>query len=151
WVYGPEFAACNLLTRTEGVHLPPADDIDPVPVGHHGGERAVGVRPNLLPGQGVEPVRAPLERGEVDDAVDDGRRAGDRAVRGELPEDRSRRRVEGVERVVVRADEDAAVPDRRGAVHEAAGLVRPAQLSALLAVRVDVTVGRAEIDARVGD
>src|SRR5262249_17770584 len=91
------------------------------------------------------------ERGEIDDAVDDGGGAGDRAVHLLLPEDGSRRRVEGVEVVVVRAYEDAAMPDGRRAVHEAAGVARPAQLAAPLAVRGDVAVGRAEIDARVRD
>src|SRR6185436_14085445 len=138
-------------SRAERVHLAPADDVEPLSVGHYGRERAVRVRPHLLARGRVDPVRAALERGEVDDAVDDGRGARDRAVGVELPEDGSRRRVEGVEPVVVRADEDAAVPDGRRAVDEAAGFVRPAQLSALLAVRVDVTVGRAEIDAGVGD
>src|SRR5262249_29564198 len=46
---------------------------------------------------------------------------------------------------------DPAMPDRRRAVHEAPGAVRPAQLATLLAERVDEAVRRAEIDAGVGD
>src|SRR5215468_5976179 len=111
--YDPESAASKLFTRAEGVDLPPANEVEPLPVGHHGSERAVGVRPDLLTRFRVEPVRPALECGEVDDAVDHGRGPRDRAVRVELPEEGSRRRVEGVEVAVVRAHEDAAVPDSR--------------------------------------
>src|SRR5215469_11462673 len=116
WFYGPEVAASKLLARAEGVDLPPPDDVEPLPVGHHGREGAVRIGPHHLPGFRVEPVRAAFDRGEVDDAVDDGRRPRDWAVRVEFPEEDSRRRVECVERVVVRADEDAVAPDGGRAV-----------------------------------
>src|SRR5262252_8420724 len=102
----------RILTRAECIHLRPADHVDPPPVRHDRSECAVWIRPQLLPGAGVEPVRAPVQGREVDDAVYDGRRAGDRAVCVELPEDGSGRRVQGVERVVVRADVDPPLPDR---------------------------------------
>src|SRR4029077_4389776 len=68
-IYAPALEPCNLLTRTERVHLSPPHEVQTLTVGHDRGEGAVGVRPDLLPGARVERVRAPLERGEVDDAV----------------------------------------------------------------------------------
>ena len=77
---------------------------------------------------------------------------GDRAVRLELPEDarRSRRRSRrsGASRSRRR---HAVAPDRRRRVDVAAGRLRPAQLAARGAERVDLAVGRADVDAAVGD
>src|SRR4029077_955827 len=84
------------LRRTERVELGPAYDVEPLSVGHYRRERAVGIRPDLLPRECVEPVCTPLERREVDDPVDHGRGARDRAVRVELPQHGSRRRIDGV-------------------------------------------------------
>src|SRR5262249_43708364 len=126
WFYGPEVAASKLLTRAEGVDLPPADHIELLPVGHHGGERTVRERPHLLARFRVESVGAALERGEVDDAVDHGRGPRNRPIRVELPQQSSRCRVEGVEGAVVRADKNTALPDGRRAVDEPARALRPA-------------------------
>src|SRR5690242_8953634 len=122
--------SAGLLTplRGEGVYLGPADDVELPAVRHDGRERAVGPRPQLLARARVEAVGAAAERREVDDTADHGRRSGDRPVRVELPEDGARRSVEGVERLVVRADEDPVVPYGRRSVDVAAGAVRPAQL-----------------------
>src|SRR5215831_6703038 len=108
----PGFGRIQRPARAERVHLPPPDDVEMPAVGHDRAERAVRVCPQLLARARVEPVRSAVERREVDDAVDDGRRARDRPVGVEFPEDLPRGGVERVERLVVRADEDAALPDR---------------------------------------
>ncbi len=102
--------------RPEGVDLAPTHDVELGAVGHDRRERAVRIRPQLLARTRVEAVRAAAEGREVDDAVDDGPGARDRAVGVERPDDVSRGGVEGVEEVVVRADVDAVPPDRRRAV-----------------------------------
>src|ERR1700751_4518999 len=67
------------LRRTERVDLGPAHDVKPLSVGDAGRERAVGIRPDLFSRERVEPVGPPLESGEIDDAVDNRRRARDGA------------------------------------------------------------------------
>src|SRR5207247_8010038 len=91
------------------------------------------------------------EGGEVDDPVDQARRAGDLAVRAEAPADIAGRGVERVEDAVERADQDKIPPDGRRGVDIAAGRVRPAQLSGARAVGVDLPVRRADEDSTVGD
>src|SRR5262245_46109918 len=63
----PGLGRIHLRTRAERVHLAPADDVEMTAVGHNGGEGAVRERPQLLPGASVEPIRAAVQRREVDD------------------------------------------------------------------------------------
>ena len=69
----------------------------------------------------------------------------------ELPADVTGRGVERVEVAVVGTDEDVATPNRSRAVDEVAGSVRPAQLAGGGAEGVHLPVGRADVDAAVGD
>ncbi len=78
-------------------------------------------------------------------------RAGDRSVGRELPEHRARRGVEAVEAVRVRADVHPVAPDGRRRVDIAAGRLRPAELAARGAERVDLPVRPADVDAPVGN
>src|SRR5207244_2921516 len=58
--------------------------------------------------------------------------------------------VEAEEAAAVRPNEDPTLPDGRGGVDVAAGRLRPPQLPARRAERVDLAVGRADVDAAVG-
>ena len=69
----------------------------------------------------------------------------------EAPAPRPRTGVEGVERAVVGADQDELVHDGRPAVDVTAGLRRPRDLSGRRDERVHAAVGRADVDAPVGD
>src|SRR5262249_7146601 len=89
----PGIGGIARTARAERVHLAPADDVEMPPVGHHRSERAVRERPQLLARPRVESVRAPVKGREVHDSVDDRRRAGDRAVSVELPEEGARRGI----------------------------------------------------------
>src|SRR5712691_4779862 len=80
----------------------------------------VGPGPQLAAARRVDRVRPALQRCEVDDAVEDGRRAGDRAAGLELPALVPRSSVEGVEATTVGADEDELAPHRRRPVDVAA-------------------------------
>jgi hypothetical protein len=97
--------------RQQAVDARVAEEIEPRLVGHDRRVLAGGEAPDQTAGGGVQRVRPPGERGEVDDAVDHGGRPRDRSVRVIAPDQRARGRVECVERVVVGADEDASVPD----------------------------------------
>src|SRR4051794_34143828 len=110
-----------------------------------------GIAPHLLAVASVEAEGLPLQRREVDDAVDHARGAGNLAAGVEPPADIARGRVERIEGAVVGADHDVAAPDRGRAVDEVAGPVRPAELAARGAVGVHLPIGRAEVDASVGD
>src|SRR3954452_7387057 len=110
---------------------------------------AVGVGPDLPARARIQGVRAPLERREIDDAADHGRRAGDLAVRLERPPRGTRRCIEFVELLAVRPGEDEAVPRGRRRIDVVAGLVRPDQLPRRCAERVHLAVGRADVDAAV--
>ncbi len=134
----------------EAVQARVADEIEAGGVGDDRRVLPVGERPQLGPGPGIERVRRALQRGEVDAARDDGRRARDRPVGLELPQDRARRGVEREESPGVGADEHAVSPDRRRGVHEAAGRLRPAKLAARRAERVDLPVRRPDVHASVG-
>src|SRR5207249_10106526 len=68
---------------------------------------------------------AVAEVAEVDDAPDDRRRAGDRRPAPEAPQHPAVRRRGAVEQAVVRAEEDAAAPDRGRRVDVRAGVHRP--------------------------
>src|SRR4051794_11671595 len=138
------------LRRGEPVQLRVPHEVHPLRPGDDGRVLAVREAPDRLPRLHVEAVRAALQGREVDDAPEHGRRAGDRAVRLELPLDVAGRRVEGVEALGVRADEDELVPDRGRAVDVAARRLRPADATARRSERVDLAVGRADVHAAVG-
>src|SRR5688572_21787475 len=128
-----------------------ADEIEAIAVGHDARVLAVPERPEQPPVPRVERVRELVEGGEVDDAVQHGRRAGDVALRLEAPLDVARGGVERIEAVAVRADVDGPAPDGRRRVDIAARALRPAELPARRAVGVDLAIGRADVDAPVGD
>src|SRR5205807_9916581 len=98
-------------------------------------------------GTGGERVRVGGERREVDDAVDDRGGAGDRRACREPPAELARPAVEGIELVVVGADQDEAAPDGRRGVDVPAGAETPEQVTIPGRERVDVTVDRTGVDA----
>ena len=142
---------CHLPPLVEAVEPRVADQVEAGGVGDDRRVLAVGERPDRPARGRVERVRRPLERREVDAPGDDRGRAGDRAVRLELPEDRAGRRVEREEPVRVRAREDAVAPDGGRRVDEAARRLRPAKLAARGAERVHLAVGGADVDPAVRD
>src|SRR5207244_723610 len=105
-----------------------------------GGVLAVVEGPQLAPGARVEPVRVAVERREVDDAVDDRRRAGDLARRLEPPDDRSCRGVEAIEPLAVGAGVDALSPHGRRGVDVAARTGCPLEVTARRAEGIDLAV-----------
>src|SRR4051794_35928497 len=128
-----------------------ADEIEPRPIGDDAGVLPVPERPENAPVTRIERVGELVEGREVDDAVQDGRRAGDVALRLEAPLDVAGRGIERVEAVAVGADVDGLPRDRRRPVDVAAGALRPAQLSARGAVGVDLAVRGADVDTSVRD
>src|SRR5438067_3024505 len=133
------------------VQLRVADEVEAGLRGDGGGVLAGRIAPDLLAVPGVEAERPTVQRREVDDPVDHGRRSGDPAVGVEAPADVAGRGIERVEGAVVRADHDVSSPDGCGAVDEVAGAVRPAELPARGAVGIHLPVRRAQVDTPVGD
>src|SRR5512132_3726280 len=84
--------------------------------------------PELLPRFCIEGECTPLQRREVDDAVDDRGRAGDRPAGVEGPADLTGARVESIKTAGVGAGVDRAVPDGGRRVHVAAGGPGPQQV-----------------------
>jgi hypothetical protein len=113
-------------------------------VGDGRAEDAVRPVPDLLPGECVEPVGAPVPLfcvpggdapapragGEVDDAVDHTRGAVHRRGGGEAPEAVARCGVEGHEVPVVRSDVDPPLPDGGRGVDVGACVLRPQEPAA---------------------
>ena len=113
-------------------------------VGDGGTEDSVGPAPDELPGEGVQGVGAAVAApgrpggvaatagagGEVDETVDDARRAVDRGRGLEAPQPVPGRRVERHELTVVRADVDPLPPDRGRRVDVVAGALGPQQPAA---------------------
>src|SRR6476646_8310924 len=87
----------------ESVDLGVADQIEAGVVGDDGRVLPVRVAPELVSGDGVQPVGAALQRREVDAPRHDRRRPRDLAVRLEGPFDVARRGVVAVEGAVVGA------------------------------------------------
>src|SRR5262249_60533609 len=100
---------------------------------------------------GEEPGGPVVEAREVADSVDDGGCARDRRARLEGPAERAGAAVERVEDVVVRADEDEAVPDTGRGVDVAPGAEAPQGLPAQGRQRIDPAVERADVHAAGGD
>jgi len=80
---------------SERIHAPVADDVEALRVRHDRRVFAVGVDPDRTAVPGIQPIGAVGEGREVDDPVDDARRAGDLAVRAEAPADIAGRGLPG--------------------------------------------------------
>src|SRR5439155_13975972 len=78
-----------------------------------------------MPAARVDADDAVREAAGVGDAVDDGRRAGDRPAGSDLPEDAPARGRDAVEHAVVRAEEHAPAPRRGRRVDVRAGVDTP--------------------------
>src|SRR6266576_4508244 len=133
------------------VELRVADEIQTALRGDRGRVLARWVAPDQLSVARIEPESAAGQRREVDDPVDHARGAGDLAAGVEPPANIPRRGVERVEGAVIGADQDVPAPDGGRAVDEVAGPVRPAELAGGCAEGVHLSVGRADVDAAVGD
>ena len=128
-------------------------------------EHAVGPAPNELPGERVQGVGATVAApgrpggvpatagagGEVDETVDDARRAVDRGRSLKAPQPVPCRRVERHELTVVRADVDPLPPDRSPRVDVVAGALGPQQPSARGAEGVERAVRVPDEHAAVRD
>src|SRR5664279_1133316 len=134
-----------------------AGEVDAFAVADDRVEGAGGLFEHHAPRRDAKSVGAvPAEGGEVDDLADDRGRAGDPAVRVELPANAAGAGVERVEGAVVGAEVDrgAAVGRVRGGgrcVDVGAGLHRPVEAAGEGVVGVDAPVGVAEVDAAVDD
>ena len=134
-------------------------------VGDGGTEHPVGPAPDELPGERVQGVGATVAApgrpggvaaaagagGEIDETVDDARRAVDRGGGLEAPKPVPGRRVERHELTVVRADVDPLPPDRSRRVDVVAGALGPQQPSARSAEGVQGAVGIPDEHAAVRD
>jgi len=111
------------------------------------GPRASGA--GLYPAQAARSAAAAGR--EVDEAGEHRRRTRDRGRSAEAPAHVTRARVECDEVAVPRADEDRLAPDRRRRVDVRAHSLRPEQVPASGAERVDGAVGVPDEDAVVGN
>src|SRR5207247_8014768 len=100
-------------TRLDRVEPRETMQEEATPVPRDGHEGSVGEAEHLPAGDRVHAVDPVLPVAEVGDAVDDRRRAGDRAACAERPDRPAARGGETVEAAVVRAEVDAPGPDRR--------------------------------------
>lgn len=102
--------------REQAVDARIGDQVQPAAIGDDRRVLAAREAPLEAAGRRVQRVRSHGQAGEVHEPVDHGRRSGDRSGRRKAPDLGSCRRVERAERVVVRPDVDATVPDRGRAV-----------------------------------
>ncbi len=114
--------------------------------------RVEGVGPAVPASRGARGVAAAARaRGEIDEPVDDARRAVDRGRALEAPDPVSGSRVERHEEPVVGSDEDAPPPDRGRGVDVIAGALSPQQPSAGGAEGIQGAVGVPDEDPAVRD
>lgn len=112
-----------------------------------------GVQREGRPGAALDapqvPLREAAERREVDEAVENRRRAHDPAGRVEAPAEVPCARVDRGEPAVPRSDEHHVPPHRGGRVHIRPRLARPEQMAGGRSVRVDGPIRVAEVHAPV--
>src|SRR5436190_18650340 len=136
---------------TQCVDAAQADEVENASAGHGGRVLAVPPLTDEVAAPRGERERPVPEGREVDDAADDGGGARDRRARREAPAQRAGVAVEGIEAVVVRADQDEPSPDGGRRVHVAAGAESPEDAAGRGRECVDVAVERADEDASAGD